>query len=272
MHGGVKSVIVMVVSQDTIKVLTIYGSPICNAASVSEIMEWSGLTCSPWESSQEVVEQASLQIGLVFLIIRRNFIQYTMRKLEGTSLQGKLILVTGGARSGKSSFAEGLAKEAAGEVAYLATAIAFDEGMKDRIQKHRESRPSSWTTYEGYKDLHKLVPQIAKQHQIILLDCITIMVTNLMFGYGEIDWDQITHGEIDKIENGIKDEIMAWIHEVRAHNLHCIMVTNEVGMGIVPENRLSRIFRDIAGRMNQLIAKLSDEVYFTVSGIPTKIK
>ncbi|TCO79506.1 bifunctional adenosylcobinamide kinase/adenosylcobinamide-phosphate guanylyltransferase [Marinisporobacter balticus] len=186
-------------------------------------------------------------------------------------MTGKITLVTGGARSGKSNFAEDLAKKSEKSVVYLATAIPFDEGMKDRIKKHRESRPKDWITYEGYKDLHTLIQGIDKEYKIILIDCITIMVTNLMFEE-DVCWDKISHEEIDKIEEKIKKQIKKMMGSIRENDLWCIMVTNELGMGIVPENRISRIFRDIAGRMNQIIAKEAEEVYFTVSGLPMKLK
>lgn len=187
-------------------------------------------------------------------------------------MKGKITLVTGGARSGKSSHAENLAKQSLEPVAYLATAIAFDQGMKDRIKKHRESRPQQWTTYEAYKNLYNLVPEIAQSHSTILLDCVTVMITNLMFEYENLNWEMVQHEEIDRIENDIRQQFVELLKACQAQGLWLILVTNEVGMGIVPENRLARIFRDIAGRINQLIAQEADEVYFTVSGIPMKIK
>ncbi len=187
-------------------------------------------------------------------------------------MSGKITLVTGGARSGKSNFAEELAKASDMPVAYLATAIPFDDGMRDRIKKHRESRPQGWTTYEGFKDLHRVIKDISTNHGIVLLDCVTIMVTNLMFEDLSIDWDRIDHEHIDRIEDGIKNQVWSLLKSIRQQSLWSILVTNEVGMGIVPENRLSRIFGDIAGRINQIIAAEADEVYFTVSGIPMKIK
>ena len=191
---------------------------------------------------------------------------------RGDILKGKITLVTGGARSGKSAYAENLAKQSSGAVAYLATAIAFDQGMKDRIKKHRESRPQEWTTYEAYKDLSNLVPKIALSHDTVLLDCVTVMTTNLMFEYENLDWEIVQHAEIDKIEDWIKQQFVEVLNACREYGIWLILVTNEVGMGIVPENRLSRIFRDVAGRINQLIALEADDVYFTVSGIPMKIK
>lgn len=183
-----------------------------------------------------------------------------------------ITLVTGGARSGKSSFAEKLVVDFGEKIAYIATAIPFDEGMKDRIKKHRESRPDYWTTYEIYKDVYKYIGEISEKHDTILLDCLTILVTNLMFEDSEINWDDISRDKIDKIEREIREQIELLIKEIRAKKMNCVLVTNELGMGIVPENRLSRIFRDIAGRINQFMAANADEVYFVVSGIPMKIK
>ena len=187
-------------------------------------------------------------------------------------MSGYITLVTGGARSGKSNYAEKLAMNMSKSVAYIATAIAFDDGMKDRIKKHRESRPKEWTTYEGYKDVYKMIEEISQKHEVILLDCVTIMVTNLMFAHEDVNWDSIGHKKIDEIEGGIKEQVRKLLQAVSVHKLELILVTNELGMGIVPDNRISRIFRDIAGRINQMIAKEADEVYFTVSGIPMKLK
>ncbi|MFZ5965604.1 MAG: bifunctional adenosylcobinamide kinase/adenosylcobinamide-phosphate guanylyltransferase [Bacillota bacterium] len=187
-------------------------------------------------------------------------------------MDGKITLVTGGARSGKSSFSEELVKKSSLKAAYLATAIPFDEGMKDRIKKHQMSRPQEWTTYEGFRDMYLLIPKIAKEHKIILLDCVTIMVTNLMFEHKNVDWNKVSYETVDQIEASIREQFQMLIQVIRQHQVHIIMVTNELGMGIVPENRLSRIFRDIAGRINQMIAQEADEVYLVVSGLPVKLK
>ena len=187
-------------------------------------------------------------------------------------MSGKITIVTGGARSGKSSYAECLARTSTHPVAYLATAIPFDGGMRDRIKKHQESRTKEWTTIEGYKDLHKSIENITKNHGTILLDCVTIMITNLMLDEEKDCWDTMSYEQINKIEGDIQKQFRQLMKCIREHNLWLIAVTNEVGMGIVPENRLARIFRDIAGRVNQIIAKEADEVIFTVSGIPMKIK
>ncbi|MCT4593016.1 MAG: bifunctional adenosylcobinamide kinase/adenosylcobinamide-phosphate guanylyltransferase [Anaeromicrobium sp.] len=182
-----------------------------------------------------------------------------------------IVLVTGGARSGKSSFAEEYIKERYEKVAYIATAIAFDEGMVDRIKKHQDSRPKEWTTYEQYKNLHTLISEMDESNEVALLDCVTIMVTNLMFEK-DVDWDKVSREEIDSIEETVKNEFLLLLRRAKEMNFNLVLVTNELGMGIVPESRLSRIFRDMAGRVNQLISKRADEVYFLVSGIPMKIK
>ncbi len=191
---------------------------------------------------------------------------------DADDINSKIILVTGGARSGKSSFAEKLITDLGEKIAYIATAVPFDEGMKDRIKKHRESRPKDWTTYEIYKDIYKHIEDISKEHDAVLLDCITILVTNLMLENHDIDWDNADWEKIDEIEVNIKNQIELLIKNLRNSKMACVIVTNELGMGIVPENRLSRIFRDIAGRINQYVASNSDEAYLAVSGIPVKIK
>lgn len=180
-------------------------------------------------------------------------------------------MVTGGARSGKSSFSEALCKGKSEKVAYIATSIAFDDGMKDRIKKHRNSRPQHWETYEAYKDIYSIIDDIEKKYDTVLLDCVTLLVNNLMFDF-DVDWDKISRDEINDIESYVDEEIAKLIDSIKNTDLYFVFVTNELGMGIVPENRLSRIYRDIAGRVNQKIATLSDEVYLVVSSIPVKIK
>lgn len=182
-----------------------------------------------------------------------------------------IVLVTGGARSGKSNFAELLCREQNNSTAYIATSVAFDDEMKDRIKKHQDSRPKEWKTYEIYKDIYSIVEDLDKNHDTVILDCLTLMINNLMFTYG-IDVDKATTEEVNEIEEYIKDQVEKLLKAVKNTDLYFLIVTNELGMGIVPENKLSRIYRDFVGRANQLIAKYSDEVYFVVSGIPMKVK
>ncbi|MEG2246630.1 MAG: bifunctional adenosylcobinamide kinase/adenosylcobinamide-phosphate guanylyltransferase, partial [Peptostreptococcaceae bacterium] len=112
---------------------------------------------------------------------------------------------------------------------------------------------------------------ISNSHQTVILDCVTLLVNNLMFEYG-IDFDNCTSEETNKMEIYIKDQIEKLIKEIEITNLYFVIVTNELGMSLVPDNKLCRVYSDIVGRINQYIAKYSDEVYFVVSGIPMKIK
>lgn len=180
----------------------------------------------------------------------------------------KITLVTGGSRSGKSTFAEELLKNY-DEVLYIATAIVTDSEMEDRIKRHRESRNSLWETHEGYKDLDLALETYNKKY--VLLDCVTIMTTNLLFEK-ERDFDNFSKEDMDSMVSYIKEEFRKLIEKARELDIELVMVTNEVGWGIVPEYKVSRIFRDIAGFVNQYIAKLSDEVYLVSCGLPLTLK
>lgn len=179
---------------------------------------------------------------------------------------GKLILVTGGARSGKSSYAEDMASQLKGDILYVATSIPCDDEMKLRIKKHIGRRPSNWETLEAYKDFDIKLPPMLHKKSGVLLDCITNLVSNLIL-------ENYEDGEDNKnMENYITGEIMKLISISKKSSVPFIMVTNEVGMSLVPEYPLGRLFRDIAGSINQIIAGEADEVYLCVSGIPVKIK
>lgn len=184
----------------------------------------------------------------------------------------KITLITGGARSGKSTFAEKSVKELNDKTAYIATAVPFDDGMRDRIKKHVDQRPATWTTFEKHIRVDEVIDEVAENHNVVLLDCITVLTTNTMFEDQNIDWDTIGYDEVNEIENRIQNDLENMMEKFNSHDMHVFIVTNEVGQGVVPDNRLTRIFRDIAGRANQYLASQADEVYFVVSGIPMKIK
>lgn len=171
---------------------------------------------------------------------------------------GKIIYICGGARSGKSSFALKLAKEEKGRVAFIATGEPKDREMKKRIAKHRLDRPKTWTTFEEPVELAELINKLETRFQVILIDCLTLWVSNLLL-------KRAPHKTIAK-------EAVRLMEALKKTGATAIIVTNEVGLGIVPNNRLARDFRDIAGRVNQLIASESDEAYFMISGIAAKIK
>ena len=190
----------------------------------------------------------------------------------------EIILVTGGARSGKSGYAETLAaKELNGEsnVLYLATAQITDEEMEDRICRHREQRPANWLTWERHRDFAEISSGdndfSSDDYGTILLDDLG----NLLMGvlYDEIpDADNCVLSEFDRVEEIVLKEIETIVDFARAQNKRLIIVTNEIGLGLVPAYRLSRYYRDILGRANRLAADLADKVVFLVSGIPLNLK
>ena len=177
-----------------------------------------------------------------------------------------LILITGGARSGKSRYAVELAKQKGDKVAFIATAIAGDEEMTRRIRMHQSARPSNWTTIEESINVAQAVADAAANHATIIVDCLTLLITNLVFEppyQGEID---------DEKEQKIYAAVKQIIETTKNIEATVIIISNELGMGLVPEDALARRFRDIAGRANQLMAEAADEAYVCISGIPMRIK
>ena len=177
-----------------------------------------------------------------------------------------IYLVTGGARSGKSSFAENIYKDKS-DVVYIATSKVTDREMEERVRLHRDTRSSEWRTYEGTYDLKEALGQ----EENYLLDCITNLISNIMFDISK-GLDRIDSKLQNEIEDRIMKKLKSLIEEVRDKGYDLVLVTNEVGDSIVPEHHLSRVFRDIQGRVNQRIATLADEVYLVCCGIPVKIK
>jgi len=170
-----------------------------------------------------------------------------------------LILVTGGTRSGKSTFAQTLANEGNGRKVFIATAEPLDQEMKRRIALHKKERPANWSTVEEPVQLAQTVKKCGEAYDVLLIDCLTLWISNLLVNKSMKEKD---------IFEQISD-LVASLGEVPAR---VIMVTNELGMGIVPSNRLSRLYRDLVGKANQQVAREADEVYFLVSGIPMKLK
>jgi adenosylcobinamide kinase/adenosylcobinamide-phosphate guanylyltransferase len=170
----------------------------------------------------------------------------------------KSYFITGGARSGKSAFAEKLASELPGKRAFLATAQALDPEMAARIEQHRKDRDSAWDTYEEPLAVAQLLKKLSGRYDVVLLDCLTLWLSNVM-----------AHTDGDGAVSLRSDDLVAAINDF---NGVCIIVSNEVGLGIVPDNPLARKFRDFAGMLNQRVAQAADEVYFTAAGIPVKIK
>ena len=148
--------------------------------------------------------------------------------------------------------------------------IPIDDDMKERIRMHQERRDPEWGTYEGYRDLGEVVKNTEKN--TILLDCVTVMITNILFEEEERDFDKISASEVEKLESEVIKELTNLVKAIRDEDKTLIIVSNEVGMSIVPSYRLGRIFSDISGKANQVLASLSDEVYVAISGLPLRLK
>ena len=164
-------------------------------------------------------------------------------------------LVLGGARSGKSAFAEGLIEAASERRLYIATGQAWDDEMRERIASHQTRCGDGWETVEAPLDLAQALETHAQADRPILVDCLTLWVTNLMLG----------EHDIGKAFDGLAATLPGLEGPV-------VFVSNEVGLGIVPDNAMARAFRDHAGRLHQLIASLADDVYFVAAGLPLKMK
>lgn len=178
---------------------------------------------------------------------------------------GRLTLILGGARSGKSSYAQDLAEASGRSVTFLATAQALDEEMSARIRKHRAERPESWRTLEiplGVASRALPLPS-----DLVILDCITLLVTNLLMQFvkddlvDEAPFLQALHKEIDELIAKISEQEQDWL-----------VISNEVGLGLVPPYPMGRVYRDGLGWANQRLARAADKVILMVAGIPTVIK
>lgn len=178
----------------------------------------------------------------------------------------KIILITGGARSGKSTFAEKLASSLTeGKKAYIATAQIFDEEMANRVKMHQSRRDDTWVTFESPFKAETAIEDADGIADVILFDCMTIYISNFLCAYESLD-------DLDNINAALKTLVNKLLDAAKRINGTLIIVTNEVGCGIVPENKLARVFRDCAGIANQMIAAAADEVYLTVCGIPVNLK
>ena len=184
-------------------------------------------------------------------------------------MKSQIILCSGGARSGKSEFAERLALSMEGRKAYVATGQAFDEEMVDRIKKHQERRGDIWTNFEVPLHLAKEWQNISQSADVILIDCLTMFTTNHMMAYGSIRGQE----DANRLEQTILSELDTLLDSIQScEGKTVIFVTNEIGLGIVPDNKLARYFRDIAGRVNRTVATEADKLYLTISGVTIELK
>ena len=184
-------------------------------------------------------------------------------------MAGKIVLVTGGARSGKSAFAEKLAAKFGVSVGYIATAQIYDEEMRYRVKLHRERRPENWQTYEAPYWADKAIVEAADSHKVLLFDCLTLYLSNLLCLMPE---EELTDDKVYAMLTEQMEKLLAAAQTAVTQGATIIFVTNEVGAGIVPENKLARLYRDLSGLANQKIAAAADEVYAVMAGIPVNIK
>jgi adenosylcobinamide kinase/adenosylcobinamide-phosphate guanylyltransferase len=175
-----------------------------------------------------------------------------------------LTFILGGARSGKSNYAQALVDRDGAKVLFVATATALDEEMRARIAAHRSHRPAHWTSLEAPRQVSEAL-RAAPPSEWILLDCMTLLVSNLLVGLPEPILETDYYTAVDKELNGLLEAIS---------NSHAkwVIVSNEVGLGLVPVYPMGRLFRDALGRVNQRLAQVADTVYFMVSGLPMLVK
>lgn len=173
-----------------------------------------------------------------------------------TEEAGRIIFVIGGAKSGKSSFALEKAGAFPGKKAYVATAQPLDDEMKERIERHKAQRGKDWDTFEEPIRMARVLKQMGREYSTGVIDCLTLWISNLLIG-----------------SENLEEEVDAFLALLKNRDCtNLFIVSNEVGMGIVPDNALSRRFRDRAGYLNQQVAAIADEVYLVVAGMPLRIK
>ncbi len=183
----------------------------------------------------------------------------------------RCVFVLGGARSGKSRFAQKVAESRGGKVLFVATAEPLDKDMRERIEKHRKERPEHWETIEAPTHLAENIAKHLEGASVVLIDCLTLLVSNVILGH-ERGFSSSIEIQSEQAESLVLEEINALLALAKSTPVPFIIVSNEVGWGLVPENRLGRIYRDVLGRANQIVAEHADEVYLMAAGIPMKIK
>jgi adenosylcobinamide kinase/adenosylcobinamide-phosphate guanylyltransferase len=179
----------------------------------------------------------------------------------------QLVLILGGVRSGKSQLAQEMASRMGGAVVFVATGEPLDEEMRRRIEEHRKMRPPNWHTLEAPLSVGRRIQEQTGDVQVVVVDCLTLLVSNVIGRCGdpeEVDAALASEKVVVEIE-----ELLACIERVEAS---FIVVSNEVGMGLVPDNPLGRLYRDCLGKANRELAQRADSVYFMIAGIPMVVK
>ena len=179
-------------------------------------------------------------------------------------MSSPIILILGGARSGKSDYAEKLAGRLGRRVLYIATAEPGDDEMAARIAAHRQARPADWDTLEAPRQVGVALASVDESPEVLLLDCLTLLISNIILAM-ESEPQQV-------IETAVFHELEAIVSAQQQLEAPLIIVSNEVGLGLVPSYALGRVYRDVLGRANQRLAGLADQVLFMVAGLPLVVK
>ncbi len=180
-----------------------------------------------------------------------------------------LVLIMGGARSGKSRLAEERARKLIGPIAYIATAGILDDEMAMRVKMHRDSRPKEWLTIEERFDLSGALERVPNDYAAVIVDCLTLWLSNSLL---ERYTENMSPAALALLEREIHIQLEKFCFIAGQSPFHTIVVANEVGCGIVPESKLGRLFRDVAGRANQYLASRADSVCLVVAGLPLYLK
>ena len=185
---------------------------------------------------------------------------------------GRLVLVLGGARSGKSWVAEMMAKQTGGRVTFIATAEARDDEMRRRIERHKAERPAGWRTVEEPLALAEAVEGAAPESDLVLVDCLTLWVSNRLC---QVDLDVTAEArrEVEaRLTRDLEETASRLVNVARSTTATLLLVSNEVGLGLVPDNVLGRVYRDLLGILNRTLAADADQVLLMVAGIPVDVK
>jgi adenosylcobinamide kinase / adenosylcobinamide-phosphate guanylyltransferase len=176
--------------------------------------------------------------------------------------RAKLVLILGGVRSGKSRFGERLARKLGGDdVGFVATGEAWDDEMRDRIARHQQSRPTAWPLLEAPRNVGPAIKAWDEEPKVLLVDCLTMLVSNVLLAHGE-----------SRAETEVRREVHGLRSAIRDRHGPVILVSGEVGQGVVPTSSLGRAFRDLLGWANQDLASEADQVFLMVAGLPIEAK